>query len=123
MFSWKLFFSIELILSAIKLYILFYFFTNLGFLYGILIFTILNYSKRILFEKIFNLEQLSASDKVFLTTKVFQMPIISSISFFENFDEEKIKNIIIERAIKKLKKFRMRIVYKFFNYSTYFSKS
>jgi len=106
----------EILVSIIKITILYLFIQQQGYLYGGIIFIFLNFSKKFFFNWYLNMEQMRSSDKCFLSTKVLKMFNIMGMIFFENFDTEKIKDLLIERGLKKIKVLRNKLVYKYFNY-------
>jgi len=62
------------------------------------------------------MELMRGFDKSFLSSSVAKMYNLIGVIFIDNFEEEKIKNLLIERAIKKIKILRSRIIYTFFDY-------
>lgn len=112
--NWDIF--IESLLSLIKISLLLKFIGALGFIKGIIFFAIALKIKKSLLNWYLAMEQIRNNDKIFISSKVSKMFNLIGIVFLDDFDQEKIKNFIIEKAIKKIKAFRSRIVYKYFNY-------
>lgn len=108
---------IEDVLSTVfKLFLFYRFLTWYGFLFGfpfcILLFCCY---RRMIFE-LFKIVPFSPYDICFISSKIQnRFNIIGTITL-SNFNPEKMKVMIIERAMKKLKRFRLQLIYKFFNY-------
>ena len=108
--------TIEIFLSVTKLYFIYFLINYFGFFYGFLLYLVFNNLKNVVLNKILNLELVAPADKCFININMFKPPTILAIIYFEDFDAENIRNLIIEKAIKKIQKLRSRIIYKLFNY-------
>jgi len=104
--------SIPLIKGIIYLFICF----KLGFIFGTLISYILHKSQLFLLNKIFKIVPLSPQDMNFIWTEDYERYNLVTFLLFENFEPEKIKELLIERGIKNFAKLRSKIVFKFFEW-------
>jgi len=66
-----------------------------------------------LLDKFFNLVPLSPGDLKFISLENHEKYLVSVLFLFENHDPEKLKDLIIERALKNFRKFRSKLVFKF----------
>lgn len=106
----------EIVAFLFKLYLTYYFISNYGIIFGCVIFYLSMVLYRIAMKKIFNLEKVNNLDLYFIGGNNREKFNLIGVFFFDDLDIEKMKKIIIERSISKIKKFRMRLVRKFAGY-------
>lgn len=116
MLALNLFLLAEIVLSIIKIIFLYQSIKFLGFLFGIIFFILINFIKKHFLNWYLNMSQMRSFDKCFISTKVAKMFNLIGIIFLDDFEEEKIKDLLIERALKKIKIMRSKLNYKYFNY-------
>ena len=87
-----------------------------GFLFGFPFFILLFSCYRIIISKIFKLIPLTPLDICFYSNNNSNRFNIISILEINNFNYEIIKNTFINKSIKNIKKLRLKLIYKFYNY-------
>ena len=87
-----------------------------GILFGFPFFILLFSCYRILISKIFKLIPLTPMDICFYSNNNSNRFNIISILEISNFNYETIKNTFITKSIKNIKKLRLKLIYKFYNY-------
>jgi len=100
----------------VKAYITYYSFSKYGVIIGLVLCYILFHMLRFFMKVAFKLERVNNIDIYFIGKTNREKFNLMGAFFFEDFDEKKIKQLIIERGLSKLKKFRMRLIYKYFGY-------
>lgn len=106
--------SVPLFKILIFISIIYYF----GFFYGISISLALHKFHMFLMQKIFNMIPLAPGDLnfVWMDDKDRYNLVVFMVFDNENFDAEMIKNLLIDRGIKKFQKLRSRLRFKFFEF-------
>jgi len=103
-------------IPLIKIIIYFYICYRLGMCLGTLISYFLHHLHMLLMDKIFQLEPLSPQDMNFIWSEENERYNLVTFLIFEQFDTQKIKNLILEKGIKNFRKLRSKVVYKFFEW-------
>ncbi len=106
-------------LSILKLIIISSAIYHLGFLYGISILIIIRYIYSYIIFKIFNLEPMTIVDNVFISAdnnSREKVNLMAYLQFKNGFDAEKIKQLFIDKAIKKVRKLRCKPIHFLGNY-------
>lgn len=107
---------LEILVCVFKLFITYKIISINGFIYGSLFcyFSLKLY--KIALRKYCRLYSLSTTDKYYIGTISKEKINLLSVCIIEKFNPNKIKDLIIERGIKKVLKLRQKLVYKFFDY-------
>lgn len=87
-----------------------------GPFFGIPFFVLAFSCYRILIYKFFKLIAMTPMDICFLSKKNYERYNIIGVIKFKNYEPMKIKEVLIEKAIKRIKRLRMKIEYTLFNY-------
>jgi hypothetical protein len=102
---------LEIIQSFLKIYLLARVFSEYSVLVSIIIITLYLLLKDIIQRKIFRLEKLSTNDLLLLGTSDEERNTMISVFFFdEKFNSQKIRELLITRAITKNEKLRKKLV-------------
>jgi len=112
----KFFLITETIFQIIKIFFIYILIKTYGFLYGISLTYFILSTYHLLMGYLFKLEYLSFDKSLLGFCNRDQYNINLILCFNGNFNQENIKNAIINRLIKKIQKMRCKVVYKFFNY-------
>lgn len=88
----------------------------LGFIVGPIVNFVLHKLQMFLLDKFFRLLPLAPGELNFLWTADHERYNLVTFLIFENFEPEKIKKIIIEKAIKNFRKLRSKLVFKFWEW-------
>jgi hypothetical protein len=105
-------------LPGIKLLFWIVFIYKLGVFIGLPLALLLNYLYDRLMLRYFKLEPLSANDYTFVlsNSEEGEQFTFMGISCFDKYDPVVMKQILVDRGIKKYRKLRSKVVYKFFNW-------
>lgn len=106
----------ELFFSSLKIILLIFFIYYYGFLSGSLIHFLIFLLYKYSLHKILNLEMLGAIDRCFIGSNNKERFNIVAVATFENFNAEKIRELTLERAVRKIPKFRKKLIHKFGNF-------
>lgn len=92
--------------------------SKIGFIYGILLSLVLHKFHMFIMEKFFNMIPLAPGDLnfVWMDDKDRYNLVLFMVFENENFDAEKIKNLLIERGIKNFQKLRSKLRFKFLEF-------
>lgn len=101
--------SVPLIKMIIYLLICYY----LGIIIGSSLSFILHKFHMYLVDKLFKLEPLTPGDMNFIWSEDHERYNLVTFLIFEDFEPEKIKNLLIEKGIKNFRKLRSKVVFKF----------
>ena len=99
-----------------KMAIFFLIISKLGLVYGILLSLALHKFHMLLMEKFFKMIPLSPGDLNFVWLDDKDRYNLVLFLKFEEFNAEKIKNLLIERGLKNFQKLRSRLRFKFFEF-------
>jgi NRPS condensation-like uncharacterized protein len=86
----------------------------IGFVKTILLFALHIYLRFYFMKSVFGLQELNSFSRTLYSQKLHQRTNLLAVSLIENFNPDKIKNIIINRGIQKIPKLRAKLVKKFF---------
>jgi NRPS condensation-like uncharacterized protein len=89
---------------------------HVGIIIGSIVSFILHKLHMCLVDKLFKLEPLTPGDMNFIWTDDHERYNLVTFLIFEDFEPEKIKNLLIEKGIKNFRKLRSRVVFKFFEW-------
>lgn len=107
---------VEFFLCIFKVYVIFKIIHLFGFFFGIAlnysVFTLLD----LIYKYIFKLERLNHFDLTFLKKAKEGSFNVLGVIELDNFDADKIKNLVINKGIRRLKKLRSIVTYKFFTF-------
>jgi hypothetical protein len=107
---------IDILITIAKVYIFWQIVKAFGWIIGILIICALVQLFHYFMLKFFKLEKLHWKDKFFVSFKENKRQTIVTCMKFKNFKEEELKQAIIEKQLKVFRKYRSKLVYKFFDF-------
>ncbi len=96
----------------LKLIFIIYIIQKFGLLFSIPLFILIKYIYAYIIYKLFNLSAMSTLDNLFITPSgndKEKMNLIAYMKFSNGFNAEKIKQLFIEKAIKKVSKLRCKV--------------
>jgi hypothetical protein len=105
--------ELSFLLKAIFTY---YLIVNYGVFFGLVLIYLFSQILRVIIKIVFKLERVNNLDIYFAGRTKREKFNLMGVFFFEDFNVEKIRQLIIEKAITKMKKLRKKLVYKFFGY-------
>jgi len=101
----------EMIVRGLKFLLFTYFILKYSFIYAILFYILSDYSYHYILYYLFNIEEVTAQEYTMVALRNENKSIMTGYFVLESFNEEKIKNMIIEKAIKKFKRLRMKMTF------------
>jgi NRPS condensation-like uncharacterized protein len=99
-----------------KMAIFFFIISKFGFIFGIILSLILHKFHMFLMEKFFKMIPLSPGDLTFVWMNDKDRYNVVLFLKFEEFNAEKIKNLLIERGLKNFQKLRSKLRFKFLEF-------
>jgi hypothetical protein len=108
-------FTIESLIMVFKLYFTYKMMTWNGILLGLFLSFCLFFLYRFIIEKIYDITFSSIDQSLIGFTEDEKYNILV-VLVIDDFNPEKLKELIIERGFKTLKKLRSKLIYKFYNY-------
>lgn len=102
--------------TVFKLFVIYRIITWYGVIFGFSFCLLLFACYRRIIFLLFNFVPFTPYDICFISSKMCNRFNVIGTLTLDNFDAEKIKEMLIDRALKKLKKFRYQLQYRFFNY-------
>ena len=106
----------DVLSSFFKFYLIYYLISNYGLIFGGFLFYLSTIVYRLLVKLSFNLDKVNNLDIFFIGRTNREKFNLMGVFFFDDFNEEKMKDLLIEKGISKIKKFRMKLIYKFYGY-------
>jgi hypothetical protein len=107
---------LEHIFSYLKIIITLLIMYYLGWVKGIITCILINKFYKFFMWKIFKLESLIGIDKYFVGRNSREKVTILCLMVFSDYNEEKLKSLLINKAFKQLPKLKKKLIYKFFDY-------
>jgi len=112
----KLEIASDTLISIAKLLCLYYVISLLGIIRAFAIIYLYCKLTEFLLKKYFNLEKVEPTDRVFLEKEIWERYNVVIVLKMKDFSEDKMKEFLIERVVKKFPKFTIVLVEKFHNF-------
>jgi len=106
----------ELLVKSIKFILFTYYLYNFGFIKGIAFYYISTYLYQLILYYTIGIEEVTSLEFMFAPLRNENKFTMTGYFILESFEPEKIKNLIIEKAIKKFKRLRLKLTYTLGNY-------
>jgi hypothetical protein len=107
---------LEIIVCSMKIYLYYLFYKTIPYFGWLVVIILLGSSYNHLIWKLYKLERLNHFDKFFVTKNKIKQCTVPLLLTFDDFNEEKMKYVLLNRLILKIRKYRCRLVYRFLDY-------